>query len=162
MEAPRNVLIKDVIINYAKLETPVENPFSKAQQYEMQIATTDAAKAQEMRDAHLNVKEKDGVFSASLKRNAFKKDGGDNGKVRVVNENKQPIESTRDLGNGSEGNVILWQYPYQRPGTNVTAIASSLTAVQITKYEVYEGQNSVDFDVVGGAEASEEAATELF
>ena len=65
MQQPRNFLLEDVEINYPKIDPsrPVENPFQKGTfLWEMQIATSDPAKAQEMRDNHLPVKEKDGKF----------------------------------------------------------------------------------------------------
>ena len=111
-----------------------------------------------MRDNHLNVKEKDGVFSASLKRKAFKADGTDNGPVRVVDGNKAPIEDLRSIGNGSIGNVILFQFPYNNAGRS--GIATSLTAVQVTELEIYTGSSSVDFDVVGAMDAPAAAVEE--
>lgn len=155
IEAPRNVLISDVEFNYVRVDSPVKNPFGGPDAYEMQIATTDAAKAQEMRDAFLNVKEKDGKFVASLKRKAARADGSDNGKVRVVDANKAPFEAVRTIGNGSRGNVIVWQAPYDTMGRK--GVSSSLTAIQVTDLEVYTPQASVDFDVVGGSEETPSA-----
>ena len=144
MENPRNYLISDVTLNWARLDTPV-NPFG-TEQYELQIATTDKAKAEELKANHLNVKEKDGVFVVALKRKAKKADGSDNGKVRVVDAKREPIENVRGLGNGSVGNVIVFQYPYEAMGRK--GIASSLTAVQVTEFVEYKPDNAVDFDVV--------------
>ena len=148
MDKPRNLLIKDVELNWMRLDTPT-NPFG-TEIYELQIATTDAAKAEQMRADHLNVKERDGKFTVSLKRNAKKRDGTDNGKVRVVDADKLPIENTRSIGNGSRGNVIVWQYPYEAMGRK--GISGSLTAVQVTEVVEFTG-GGVDFDVVGQEEA---------
>ena len=52
----RNYLISDVELNWAKLDAPV-SPFGVSQ-WELQIATTDAAKAEEMKANHLPVKGK--------------------------------------------------------------------------------------------------------
>lgn len=159
MENPRNYLIQDVELNYPRLDQPV-NPFG-TEQYELQIATTDKAKAQELKDNHLNVKEKDGVYTVSLKRKARKQNGEDNGKVRVVNSNKEAFEDVRSIGNGSRGNVILFQYPYDTMGRK--GVASSLTAVQITDHVVYTPQGSVDFDVIATAETPAETnSADLF
>ena len=159
MENPRNYKISNVELNWARLDTPV-NPFG-TEQYELQIATSDKAKAEEMKANHLNVKEKDGKFVVSLKRKAKKKDGSDNGKVRVVDSKLAPVENTREIGNGSIGNVIVFQYPYSAMGR--TGVANSLTAVQITKLEVYKSSNAVDFDAIGDAPAEEKKdASELF
>ena len=150
MDAPRNYMIADAELNWARLDTPV-NPFG-TEQYELQVATTDAAKAAEWKANHLNVKEKEGVFTVSLKRKAKKADGSDNGKVRVVDAAKAPIENVRSLGNGSRGNVIVFQYPYEAMGRK--GIASSLTAVQVTDFVEYVATGGVDFDVVGEAPAA--------
>ena len=147
MDQPRNYRIDGVEMNWAKLDKPV-NPFG-TEQYELQIATTDAAKAEEWKANHMNVKEKDGKFVVSLKRKAKKADGSDNGPVRVVDAQLKPIENLRGIGNGSMGNVILFQYPYEAMGRK--GIASSLTAVQITELVEYSGSGGVDFDVVGDA-----------
>lgn len=145
MDTPRNFKIMDVELNWARLDTPV-NPFG-TEQYELQIATTDKMKAEELRANHFNVKEKDGKFVVSLKRKAKKADGSDNGKVRVVNADLSPVENIRELGNGSTGNVIVFQYPYSAMGRS--GVASSLTAVQVTDFQVYKSDAAADFDAIG-------------
>ena len=154
---PRNYKIEGVELNWAKLARPV-SPFG-TEQYELQIATTDKAKAEELKANHLNVKEKDGKFVVSLKRKAKKADGSDNGPVRVVNADLSPMTDSGKIGNGSIGNVIVFQYEYEAMGRK--GVASSLTAVQVTTLEVYEGSASVDFDAVAPAEPTASAA-ELF
>ena len=152
MENPRNLLIENVELNWAKLDTPV-NPFG-TEQFELQIATTDKAVADQWKADHLNVKEKDGKFTASLRRKAKRADGSDNGKVRVVDANKQPFENVRSIGNGSIGNVIVWQAPFDTMGRK--GVSSSLTAVQIVTLEEFTPSGGVDFDVVETSTAGEE------
>lgn len=137
----RNFRMDNVELNWAKLVTPV-SPFG-AMQYELQIATDDSAVAAEWKANHLNVKEKDGKFTVSLKRKAVKADGSDNGAPRVVGADAQPIDASK-LGNGSRGNVIVFQYEYNAAGRS--GIASSLTAVQVTDFQEYTG--SSDFEPV--------------
>lgn len=144
MEFPRQLKIDDVEFNYPRLDKPT-NPFG-TEQYELQIATTDSAKAQYLKDNKLNVKEKDGVFTVSLKRKARKANGEDNGKVRVVTATKQEFEDVRTIGNGSRGNVILYQYEYDTAGRK--GVAASLTAVQVVEHIPYS-PTGVDFDIVG-------------
>ena len=97
---------------------------------------------------HMNVKERGGKFVVALKRKAVKADGSPMDPVRVVDANKAPIMDRRSIGNGSIGNVIVWQAPYEVQGRK--GISNSLTAVQVTTLEVYSGgSNNVDFDVVG-------------
>ena len=153
MDKPRNVMLSDVEINYAKLRSPVENPFSKAKQYEAQLVLS-AEQAAELKGLGLNVKEKDGVLSFSAKRNAFKSSGEENGAVRVVDANKAPFD--QNIGNGSRGNVILWVYPYSAPGRN--GVSASLTAIQVVNHVPFES-DSIDFDVLG---ESEDSAENLF
>ena len=142
MEKPRNYLISDVTLNWARLDKP-QNPFG-TEQYELQIATTDAAKAEELKANHLNVKEKEaGVFTVSLKRKAKRADGSDNGKVQVVGTKASDVIDVRTIGNGSQGNVIVWQYPYEGGGRS--GIATSLTKVQVVNLKVYDGAGDVDF-----------------
>jgi len=145
---PRTVFVKDVTLNYAKLVKPV-NPFG-TEQYELQIATTDSATAQTMRDLGLNVKEKDGSFTASLKRKARKANGDDNGRPVVIDAGLKPIDDNQlmKLGNGSVGNVKLYQYPYDAAGRKGTA--TSLTAVQVVDFVEYVGGGvEAGFSVVG-------------
>lgn len=143
MDKPRNFVISGVELNWAKLVNP-QSPFGTSQ-YEVQIATEDKAKAKELSDNHINMKEKDGKFIASLKRKEFKANGESNGKVRVVDSAKQPLDAGT-IGNGSQGNVIVFQYPYDTAGRK--GIASSLTAIQVTDLVVYSGSDSVDFEVL--------------
>ena len=165
MDQPRNFRIDGVELNWAKLEKPVQNAFNKAEyQYELQIATKDAAKAQMLRENHFNVKtelDKDtkqptGKFTVSLRRKATKADGSENGPVRVVDGQLTEMENKRNIGNGSIGNVIVFQYPWSNMGRS--GIGSSLTAVQITTLEEYNGTDSVGFDVVGGVTEAPAAA----
>lgn len=144
---PRNVFIKDVTLNYAKLVKPV-NPFG-TEQYELQIATESKAKAKEMSDLGLNVKEKDGKFTASLKRKAFRADGSANGRPQVFDAQVQELSEdvVAKLGNGSVGNVKLYQYPYEAAGRK--GVAASLTAVQVVDFIEYTGSTNAGFDVIG-------------
>jgi len=138
----RNYRIDGVELNWAKLDKPV-SPFGTLQ-WELQIATTDKAKAKELKDNHFNVKEKDGKFVVSLKRKAVKSDGTENTPVRVVDGSLKEIDS-RTIGNGSVGNVIVFQYPYATMGRE--GIASSLSGVQVTELKVYSPSSS-GFDVI--------------
>ena len=128
----RNYKIEGVELNWAKLDKPV-SPFGTLQ-WELQIATTDAAKAEELKANFFNVKEKDGKFIVSLKRKAVKSDGSNNTPVRVVDSKLNEINGST-IGNGSVGNVIVFQYPYETAGRS--GIASSLSGVQVTSLMEY-------------------------
>jgi len=142
---PRNYRIDNVELNWAKLSAPVE-PFPGTRQWELQIATTDKAIADTWAANHLTVKpvlNKDKTpvtpakYAVNLKRKAVKADGNNNAPVKVVDISAQPITNGQlsKVGNGSIGNVIVYQYPYEYMGN--TGITSSLTAVQITSLKEY-------------------------
>ena len=143
LEKARNFKIDDVIMNWARLDTPV-NPFG-TEQYELQLEVS-KEQAEMLKANYFNVKEKEGKMIVSLKRKAKKADGSDNGKVRVVNPDLTPFENVRTIGNGSKGSVIVFQYPYSAAGRQ--GVANSLTAVQVKELVKYESTGSVDFDAV--------------
>ena len=60
LTSPRNFLVSNVELNWARLDQPV-SPFG-APQWELQIATTDKAVADDLKANHMNVKERDGKF----------------------------------------------------------------------------------------------------
>ena len=156
LENPRNYKIDNVEMNWVKIASPVDSFGTMV--YEMQIVVT-KEQADVLKSNFFNVKEKDGKFIVGLKRKAFKKDGSENGKVRAVDADLKPIENTRSIGNGSVGNVIVWQYPYKNASRS--GIGNSLTAIQVTKLEKYESTGGVDFAAVATEEPKTEAK-ELF
>ena len=137
----RNYRIDNVEINWAKLAKPV-NPFG-TEQWEIQIATTDKADSSK--------------YTVSLKRKAYKADGSSNGPVRVVGKDTQPIADPSVIGNGSVGNVIVYQYPYSTAGRE--GIASSLTAVQIVTLNEYTP--AVDFEPIVEPQQSNDQPAEM-
>lgn len=157
IDSPRNYFIKNVELNWARLDKPV-SPFG-TEQYELQVATTDKALAEELRANHFNVKEKDGKYTVSLKRKARKADGSDNGAPRVVDAKLQPVEAM--IGNGSVGNVKVYQYPYDVRGKK--GVGNSLTAVQIVDLVEYRGTGG-DFEILEAdtGSSSSNASDDLF
>ena len=160
---PKNMIILDVELNWARLDTPAANPFGGEPNWELQIATTDAAKAADWKANDLNVKESDGKFTVSLRRKSVTKDGSPMEPVRVVDAQKLPIAAAdrRKIGNESRGNVIVWLAPYEYAGRK--GVTSSLTAVQVTELQEYSGGgDSMDFDVVGEAPSADAATADMF
>ena len=160
---PKNLIIADVELNWARLDTPAANPFGGEPNWELQIATTDAAKAADWKANDLNVKESEGNFTVSLRRKSVTKDGSPMEPVRVVDSQKLPIAAAdrRKIGNGSRGNVIVWLAPYEYAGRK--GVTSSLTAVQVTDLQEYSGGgDSMDFDVVGEAPSADAANADMF
>lgn len=147
----RNYRIDNVELNWAKLDKPV-SPFGTLQ-WELQVATTDKAKADELASNHFNVKEKDGMYTIALKRKAIKADGTENKPVTVVDGNLQPLDASK-IGNGSVGNVIVYQYSYDMMGRK--GIGSSLSGVQVTDLKEYNPSAS-GFEAVGGGDFAGDA-----
>ena len=151
LEKARNFMITDALCFYPKLDTPQINkgtvngrPFTTPLQFEIQLRPKDEATLQLWKDNLLPVRENsEGVSTLTLRRRALRKDGSDNGKPRVVGNDKQPMDS-KTIGNGSTVNVIVWQAPY---GDNNESVFNSLTAVQVTDLVEYSG-SSVDFDML--------------
>ena len=153
---PRNFFIKNVQLNWARLDKPV-SPFG-TEQYELQVATTDKKYAAELKANHFNVKEKDGVYTVALKRKARKANGEDNGAPKVLNADLSPFSFDEHLiGNGSVGNVKVYQYPYDVMGRK--GVGSSLTAVQIVDLVAYTGGSANDgFEAIDMGDDSPKAA----
>ena len=156
---PRSIIIKDLSAKFCRIsgtDAPV-NPFG-SKQWEMVIETSDPAKVEEINGYGLNVKQNkddDKLFSVNLKRKGIKADGNPNAPVKIVDGSLQPMDGT-NIGNGTQVNVNLWQYEYEAPGRK--GVATSLTAVQVTKLVEYTP--SAGFEAIETAPAQENA--ELF
>jgi len=151
----RTVIVRDVELYWAKLVKPVE-PFGTLQ-WELQMRTRDKAEAKKWKeDFYLNTKteeDDEGVFyKTNVKRKALKKDGDQNTAPDVLDNAKVAIDGNK-VGNGSTGNVMLFQYPYDVGGRK--GVASILSKVQVTDLKEYTPSTETDFDVIGDAEAGD-------
>ena len=158
----RTVIIRDAEMHWAKLSKPVE-PFGTLQ-WELQIRTRDKETAKDWKDNfYLTVKQEDdddGVYwKANLKRKAIKKDGERNTPPDVLDGAKQPVDGST-IGNGSLGNVMLFQYPYDVGGRK--GVSSILSKVQVTDHKVYQPDSGTDFDIVGDPPEGEGQGSEDF
>jgi len=142
-----NYKIENVELNWAKLDPSNPTEAFGNIQWELQIATDDAALAEDMRNHHLNVKEKDGKYVVQLKRKATKKDNTPSRPVVVVGADTSPLDPTI-IGNGSRGNVVVYQYNYDVGGRK--GIGSLLSAVQVVDLVRYNPTASTGFEVVSG------------
>jgi hypothetical protein len=146
-------IIKDVSIFFAKLNP--EKPNARFDQenptWELQIRTSDKKVAAEWKAMNLRVttgEDQDGklVYRANLKKKSKKRDGTDNLPVTLVNGSLEQINPDT-LGNGSKGNVRVYQYPYNVAGKE--GIATMLMAVQITElFEFTPKPREDDFAMV--------------
>jgi len=143
-----NTIIKDVELHWLKLDKPVD-PFGTLQ-YEIQIQAPKKREKELAAFGKVKVLE-NGKIYINLKKKALKADGSDAAKVRVVDSAKNPLDS-KTVGNGSIGNVMVMQKPYEikAPNGKVTksGISSMLTAVQVTTLIKYvpKNDNFVDFE----------------
>ena len=80
--------------------------------------TTDKSLADELKANHFNVKvnEANKSFTISLKRKANRADGSSNGAPKVYNADATIMEDVSKIGNGSTGNVIVYQMYYKTAG----------------------------------------------
>lgn len=145
-------ILKDCELYFAKLNPAKPNAmFDKENPtWEVQIRTRDKAKAKQWKEMNLNVKPDEddaGMFyKATLKKRSKKRDGTEQNPVQLVGGDLTPIDPDK-LGNGSIGNVRVYQYEYNVAGRK--GIASMLMAVQVTTYKEYEPKpREDDFEMV--------------
>jgi len=160
-EESTSSIIKDVTLMWVHLEKPV-SPFGD-EVYDLRI---DVPKKR-IKELEQYGKPKvvmldgapTGMVSINLKKKAFLKDGGPAKKVRVVDANKAPMTDLGSIGNGSKGNVMVIQRPFEikAPNGKVTksGTATMLIAVQVTDLKKYEPTSSMDFDSAGGDDNDE-------
>ena len=159
-----NVIIKDVSLFWAKLDKPV-SPFG-VDQYELQIQG-DKKREKEFSQFGKVKPVEGGKISVNLKKKAFKKDGTDAVKVRVVDAGKKELDP-KLIGNGSTGNVMVYCSPYEikLPNGKISksGISTMLVAVQVTDLVRYErkSDNFVDFDVEGASVDTEVTEEPMF
>lgn len=145
-------ILKDCELYFAKLNPAKPNAmFDKENPtWEVQIRTRDKAKAKEWKEMSISVKPDEddaGMFyKATLKKRSKKRDGTDQNPVTLVGGDLTPIDPDK-LGNGSIGNVRVYQYDYNVAGR--TGKANMLMAVQVTTYKEYEPKpREDDFEMV--------------
>ena len=128
-------ILKNVELFFAKLDPKRPNDrFNKENPtWEVQIRTRSKAQAKEWKELNINVKpdeDDNGVFyKATLKKKSKKRGGEDQNPVTLVNGSLEPIDPNT-LGNGSIGNVRVYQYDYEIAGRK--GIATMLMAIQVT------------------------------
>jgi len=136
----KTTVIRNVDFYYAKLDKPV-SPFG-TEIYDMQVRFP-KERIEEM-SAYGKVREvEDGNFAINITRKA-KNSKGQKTPVRVVDTEKNPIKDL--IGNGSSGNIIVYQYDWEVSGR--TGTKTILIAVQVTNLIKYVPQTEVDFDIL--------------
>jgi hypothetical protein len=115
--------------------------------WELQIRTTSKEVRKEWESMKLAVKaivpnEGEPYFRVNLRKKSIKKDGQPASPVQVVNGAKEEIDPT-SIGNGSIGNVRIYQYDYTKKDGS-PGVVSVLMGVQVTKHIVYKAKPRTD------------------
>ncbi len=136
-------IIKDCEIWFAKLNPQKPNDkFNKENPtWECQIRTHDKAVKKSWEELGLPVKavvpdEGAPYFRVNLRKKSTKEDGEPASPIKVVNGQLEDIDPD-SIGNGSVGNVRIFQYQYRREGGG-KGVASVLMGVQVTKHIVFK------------------------
>lgn len=138
-------IIKNVELWYPRLDPKrPNNRFNKERPtWEVQIRTKDKKVKAEWTKLNLRpktVEDDSGVFySVTLRKKSKKADGSDNEPVRVVNGSLESINPV-SIGNGSVGNIRIFQYEYGEEKN----IANMLMSIQVTKLKEYVPKPSDD------------------
>jgi len=135
-----STVIRNVSFYYAKLDKPV-SPFG-TEIYDLQVRFP-ANRVEEMSTYGKVRPVEDEQYAINITRKAM------NSKkqktpVRIVDKDKNPIKDL--IGNGSTGNIIVYQYDWEVSGR--TGRKTVLIAVQVTDMIKYVPEVSIDFDVL--------------
>lgn len=111
--------------------------------WEVQLRTTDVAQMKQWDELGIPVKAiipKENptkpYWRAMLKKHITKKDGTAASPVEVINGKREAVDPD-SVGNGSVGNVRIFQYPYPKKGGG-QGVASVFMGLQLTKHMVYK------------------------
>ena len=136
-------ILSNVEIWFAKVDPkhPSTKFNKKNPTWECQIRTTDKAQKKEWEEMHLAVKamipdEGEPYYRVNLKKKSIKEDGEPSSFVDVVDGDLNPVNPT-SIGNGSIGNVRIYQYDYTNSENGKPGVASILMGIQLTKHIVY-------------------------
>jgi hypothetical protein len=162
------MILRNCEIWFAKLDPKrPNNKFNKTNPtWELQIRTTSKDVKKDWEAAGMQVKPVDPddgpmYYRVNLRKKSIKVDKSASSPVDVVDSKLRPIDPNT-IGNGSIGNIRVYQYQYtKKDGT--PGIVSVLMGVQITKHIVYTpkprddvfGEMETDTEVVDDSEDQE-------
>lgn len=136
-------IVKDCELWFCKLDPKrPNNKFNKQNPtWECQIRTTDKAVKKSWEELQLPVKavvpdEGAPYWRVNLRKKSIKEDGEKSSAIRVINGKMEEIDPN-SIGNGSVGNVRIYQYEYPRKDGG-KGIATVLMGIQVTKHIVYK------------------------
>lgn len=138
-------ILKDCELWFCKLNpSRPNNRFNKDNPtWECQIRTKDKAVKKIWEENSLPVKaivpdDGDPYFRVNLRKKSIKEDKQPASPIRVVNGKLDDIDPD-SIGNGSVGNVRIFQYEYPKK-TGGKGVASVLMGIQVTKHIVYKAK----------------------
>ena len=138
-------ILKDCEIWFAKVDPKRPNSkFNKKNPtWECQIRTTDKAVKKYWEELQLPVKavvpdEGAPYFRVNLRKKSIKEDGEPASPIKVVNGSLDAVDPN-SIGNGSIGNLRIFQYEYPKEGGG-KGTASVLMGIQITKHILYKAK----------------------
>jgi hypothetical protein len=147
------MLIKNAQLWYVKMDPKKPNAmFDKENPtWEIQMRTDSKKEAAEWKAANLKVKaeipeEGKPYWKCNVKRKSFKSNGDPIEAPKLVNGKLSDIDPNT-VGNGSIGDVQIFQYEYDmigKEGKRVKGIASMLKGVMLKKHIVYVPQPHED------------------
>lgn len=151
-----NTVIKGLTFYWVKLNPtkPVDNYNGDGTEWTLQarFPKSREAEIEQLNLGKINpVKDDAKMCQLNLRKKATKADGSAAVPVGVVDAFKNDMDPNI-IGNGSEGNVIVMQRPYEikNPKTGKvtkSGVSTTLTKVQVTKLVKYESKgNFIDFD----------------
>jgi len=136
-------LIPNAEIWYSRLDPKRPNrTFNKENPtWDLQIRTIDKKQKAEWEALGLPVKpiipdEGPPFYKVTLRKKIIKRDGTDAMPVGVVDGKGMPLDP-KSIGNGSIGNIKVFQYQYPNQDGAGTKTASILMDVQVTLHKVY-------------------------
>jgi hypothetical protein len=137
------VILKNCELWYIKLDP--KRPYGKYNKenptWEVQVRTSDKDTKNKWVAQNVKVKsvvpdEGDPYWYVNLKRRSIKSDMTPNSPVECINGALKPVDG-RTIGNGSIGNVKLYQYQSRAENAKEGEMTSILSAIQVTKHIVY-------------------------
>lgn len=136
-------IVKDCELWFCKLDPKrPNNKFNKQNPtWECQIRTTDKTTKKSWEELQLPVKavvpdEGAPYWRVNLRKKSVKEDGEHSSPIKVINGKLEGLDPN-SIGNGSIGNVRVYQYEYPRKDGG-KGIANVLMGIQVTKHIVYK------------------------
>jgi hypothetical protein len=155
-----NLILKNVPLYYARLDKPNAKFDKTNPKWEVQFQTEDADQAAEWKEAGLKPKfaepkEAGGkpYYKVTVRRSSIKQSGELHEPPKVIDGRLQQI-AANSVGNGSIGNVKLWEYEGIDNVTKKPTKRFTLMAVQIIHHKVYIPSDHNDEDDFEEAETT--------